>query len=185
MVAPQTNGKSRLNHAVCPCCGQRLLVRHGVALSPVLADLFDIVWRAGPRGVEPEVLAGVFYPGKSEHAARRAVAVNIFHLNTKLSETDAEVRSGQGRRQPYRMTKRKVHDHDRPMARAALVRRSRRRHQRGDGAEAAERQDAPADGARGTARADQGRLVRSSPVRADDNGARIAEGQIQAQGSEA
>jgi hypothetical protein len=94
--------------SACPCCGQRLLIRHGVALPPLLADLFDIIWRSGQRGIEPEVLAGVFYPGKPSPAARRAIAVNIFHLNAKLASTDVELRAGQGRLQPYRVRRRKA-----------------------------------------------------------------------------
>jgi hypothetical protein len=100
--APQRDS----SNANCPCCGQRLLIRHGVALPPLLADLFDIIWRSGERGITPEVLAGVFYPGKSLPAARRAIAVNIFHLNSKFAETDVELRSGQGRQQPYRIQRR-------------------------------------------------------------------------------
>ena len=93
----------------CPCCGQRLLVRHGIALSPLLADLFDIIWRSGERGVTPEVLAGVFYPGKATPAARRAIAVNVFHINTKLASTNVELRAGSGRQQePYRLQRRKA-----------------------------------------------------------------------------
>jgi hypothetical protein len=94
--------------ATCPCCGQRLLVRAGVALPPLLADLFDVIWRCGENGVAAEVLAGVFYPGKSLPAARRAIAVNIFHLNSKLAETGLELRAGSGSaRNPYRLIKRK------------------------------------------------------------------------------
>jgi len=98
----------RSTASTCPCCGQRLLIRLGVALPPLLADLFDIVWRSGDRGVAPQVLAGVFYPGKSTPAARRAVAVNIFHLNSKLASTDVELRAGQGRLEPYRVQRRKA-----------------------------------------------------------------------------
>jgi len=107
--APLTDVPARRSPvAACPCCGQRLLIRHGVALPPLLADLFDMVWRAGDRGIQPAVLAGVFYPGKSTPAARRAIAVNIFHLNSKLASTDVELRAGQGRQEPYRVQRRKA-----------------------------------------------------------------------------
>lgn len=107
--APVTEVPSRRDSvAACPCCGQRLLIRHGVALPPMLADLFDMVWRCGDGGITPAVLAEVFYPGKSTPAARRAIAVNIFHLNSKLASTDVELRSGQGRQEPYRVQRRKA-----------------------------------------------------------------------------
>ena len=79
--------------AICPHCHQRMLVRYGVRLSPLLADLFDMIERSGNRGILPDVLLGVFYPGKSTEAARRCLYQNIFHLNTRLAETDIEVRA--------------------------------------------------------------------------------------------
>jgi hypothetical protein len=79
-------------------------MRHGVPLSPRLADLFDLIERAGQRGVPCEVLADVFYPGKSANIAQRCVIANIFHLNTRLAETDIEVRAS--RYEPYRVMRR-------------------------------------------------------------------------------
>lgn len=150
----------------CPCCGQRLLKRHGVALSPGLADLFDVIWRAGPRGVEPEVLAGIFYPGKSRQAAQRCVAVNVFHLNTKLAETDFEVRAGQGRREPYRVRQRRIsrHDHAATMASPAMVRRPRPRHSQRHGTGAAVEKDSQPDDPRRRTAGDRSRVVRPSAV---------------------
>lgn len=87
----------------CPACGQRLLTRHGVELSPRLADLFDMIERSEGRGVMPEVLADVFYPGKPSTAGRRCVAVNIHFLNSRLLETDLQVRAGSGTQGPYRL----------------------------------------------------------------------------------
>jgi hypothetical protein len=84
-----------------------MLMRHGVRLSPRLADLFDVIDHAGDRGVQCEVLADVFWPGKSRQRALDCVRVNIFHLNDKLSETDYEIRAGTNNyKQPYRVQKR-------------------------------------------------------------------------------
>jgi hypothetical protein len=158
--------------AACPCCGQRLLVRHGVALSPGLADLFDIIWRVGQRGIEPEVLAGVFYPGKSRQAAHDCIKVNVFHLNTKLAETDFEVRAGSGRREPYRVMKRKRHDYTKTLSRAALVRRPQPRPAQRVRAEGAEQENPQSDDPRRPAGGGAGRIVRPSAVRADGGGPR-------------
>ena len=87
---------------VCPHCGQRMLVRHGVRLSPLLADLFDMIARS-EAGVEAEVLAGVFYPGKARAAGLRTLRVNIHHLNDRLVETDFRVHATG----PYRLQRRK------------------------------------------------------------------------------
>jgi hypothetical protein len=92
--------------AACPCCGQRLLIRYGVALSPRLADLLDVIERAGEQGIEVEVLVGIFYPGKSSRAARCCIKSNVWHLNARLAETDFEVRAGSGSHNPYRFLKR-------------------------------------------------------------------------------
>jgi hypothetical protein len=78
--------------AICPDCGQRMLVRHGVRLSPKLADIFDMVEHAGDRGVNLEVLAWCFYPDKPQTTARNAVRVSINHINDYLEETDVRIR---------------------------------------------------------------------------------------------
>ena len=44
-------------HHVCPHCGQRMLMRHGVRSPPLLADLFDMIERSATRGVLCEALA--------------------------------------------------------------------------------------------------------------------------------
>lgn len=102
--------KNKNTMAICPHCGQRMLVRHGVRLSPRLADLFDMIEHSGKRGILGEVLAWVFYPGKNAHAARRCVITNINHLNSFLEETDVRVISGghAGDVKPYRIIKRRV-----------------------------------------------------------------------------
>ena len=89
---------------VCPCCGQRLLVRHGVRLSPKLADLFDLIERSGGRGVHMDVLVNVFHPDRSMQNARQCLAVNITHLNERLVETDLQVKADRQERL-YRVVK--------------------------------------------------------------------------------
>ena len=93
---------------VCPHCGQRMLMRHGVRLPPHLADLFDMIERSRKRGILCEVLAGVFYSGKSSAAARQCVAVNISRLNDFLEQTDVRIaRGSRGRTvEPYRVVRR-------------------------------------------------------------------------------
>jgi hypothetical protein len=94
----------RRQQSVCPCCGQRVLIRHGVRLSPRLADLFDMIERSGANGVASDVLIGVFYPDRALAAARACLKSNISHLNAVLAETEFEVRAG--RYQPYRVKRR-------------------------------------------------------------------------------
>lgn len=97
----------RREQAICKCCGQRLLVRHSVQLSPLLADLFDMVERFGSHGISCETLARMFYSGKSDRDGRNCIHVNILHLNAKLAETDIEVRApGYKRDSTYRIIKR-------------------------------------------------------------------------------
>jgi hypothetical protein len=78
--------------AVCPHCGQRMLLRFGVRLSPHLADIFDMIERAGDRGVRIESIVGALYAGKPTAAARQAVKTNIIHINERLEETDKRIR---------------------------------------------------------------------------------------------
>jgi hypothetical protein len=96
----------RREQAICKCCGQRLLIRHGVQLSPLLADLLDMVERC-KDGIACETLAGIFYPGKSDFDGRNCIHANVVHLNAKLAETDIEVRApGYKRDSAYRIIKR-------------------------------------------------------------------------------
>lgn len=91
----------------CPCCGQRMLIRHGVRFPPYLANMFDMIEHSGARGVTSEVLMSVFYPGRSEADARNCVKANIWHMNDRLASTDVRVRLGD-KLAPYRVVKIRV-----------------------------------------------------------------------------
>lgn len=97
----------RREQGICKCCGQRLLTRHGVRLSPILADLFDMIERT-KAGITSETLAGIFYPNKSDKDGRNCVHVNMAHLNNKLAETNIEIRATRSKRdEPYRIIRRR------------------------------------------------------------------------------
>jgi hypothetical protein len=87
--------------ATCPTCGQRMLIRHGVRLSPMYADVYDMVERSGDRGVKGEVLGGVFYPDAPHTTQLNRIRSIVYHINIKLAETDYEVRAASN--QPYRV----------------------------------------------------------------------------------
>ena len=87
----------------CPHCGQRMLMRHGVRLPPRCADLFDMIEHSGKRGVTREVLAWVFYPGKSKRDAERLVSVHINHINSFLESGDVRIKLSCRRFEPYRV----------------------------------------------------------------------------------
>jgi hypothetical protein len=82
---------SRREQPICPHCGQRMLVRHGVRLSPLLADLFDIIARSGESGIAASVLADIFYPGKPTDGARNCIRQNVRWINERLVETDVSI----------------------------------------------------------------------------------------------
>ena len=82
-------------------CGQRMLMRHGVRLSPRCADLLDMIEHSGTRGVPEEILVSVFYPDKSTRDAKNCVKVNVSHINNYLQSTD--VRVVKNRDEPYRV----------------------------------------------------------------------------------
>ena len=92
-----TSGSPRSSD-VCPHCGQRMLIRHGVHLSPRLADIFDIIEHSGDRGVTEEVLSSIFYSGKSSREAYNCIRVNISHINSHFASTDYKVEREFGRR---------------------------------------------------------------------------------------
>jgi hypothetical protein len=80
-----------------------MLMRHGVLLSPVLADIFDLIERR-KEGIAPETLTWVLY-GVSNRTTQRRLAANIWLLNSRLSATDYSVRAE--RHRAYRLRKRR------------------------------------------------------------------------------
>ncbi len=85
----------------CPCCHQRVLLRHGVRLSPKQADIFDAI-NARRDGIEPEVLCWMFWGDKPKREAQRVLYVTIHQINDMLGSTGIKVASG-GRGLPYRV----------------------------------------------------------------------------------
>jgi hypothetical protein len=83
---------------VCPTCGQRVLIRHGVELSPHKAAVLDLIEDASRHrgGIELATLAWVLYPGVSEKHARDRVKVHVNQLNGLLAATDFKVISSFG-----------------------------------------------------------------------------------------
>ena len=73
----------------CPHCGQRMLARHGVQLSPREADLFDLVEGAtrGRGGIDINVLGWTWAGDKPTPNQRNLVKTTICHINDKLAGT--------------------------------------------------------------------------------------------------
>jgi hypothetical protein len=94
-----------MTDARCPQCGQRMLTRVGMQLSPRQADIFDLITNSGDRGLEQEVLADVLSPGKPRYGAMRLVAVHVNNINPILEETNFAVRKHGGKFGRYRLAK--------------------------------------------------------------------------------
>ena len=73
--------------AVCPACGQPIMIRRGVRLGRVPLALFDMIERR-PDGVAAEELARLLYPGAATPIAVRVVRSHINQINDRLAETD-------------------------------------------------------------------------------------------------
>jgi hypothetical protein len=91
----------------CPLCKHRL-IRHGVRLPPLDAEIFDRIERAGQHGVHREVLAGKFFPDRSQGAAAKCLSVHINRINAFLEPTDVCVRMVPRPLGPYRVMRREV-----------------------------------------------------------------------------
>lgn len=88
--------------ACCPSCGQRLLVRLGVPLSPIKADLFDMVRNVtiGRGFVALDSLGWVLFSNKAKGnktAASKLAASHICQLNEKLAGTDFRIENKGGK----------------------------------------------------------------------------------------
>src|SRR5262249_7172962 len=76
----------------CPHCGQRLLMRYGVGLSPRQADIFDMIERAiAGGGIEMDVLADLMTPGMATNKPRNQIRVHVHQINNKLEEPDYRI----------------------------------------------------------------------------------------------
>lgn len=88
----------------CPHCGQRMLVRHGVQLSPKLADIFDAIERCGKFGISKEELGVMFYGALKSREAAKTLAVNIHYINERFGWMESPIRiKSMGHGEPYRM----------------------------------------------------------------------------------
>jgi hypothetical protein len=85
----------------CECCGQPIVTRLGVRLTPLKADLFDLVEKSGKAGISAEALAErVLAP---HQRSRNTVNQHIYQINDLLGSTDYELRAGQGGGRVYRL----------------------------------------------------------------------------------
>lgn len=91
--------KTDIDPCTCPQCGQRVIVRHGVALSPKKLDMFDMIERATPArgGISIDTLAEIFYSDKSAKDGRNAVKVTVNQINDLFASTDITIRFLDGR----------------------------------------------------------------------------------------
>jgi len=88
-------GTTRPASGICPYCRQRMLIRHGVRLSPRQADLFDIIERVSQAGgrISIEALVDIFYPAKPTCKAKATIKVTINHINGMLEQTGVIIKS--------------------------------------------------------------------------------------------
>ena len=99
-----SSDRSNLAVAECPHCGQRVLTRHGVELSPKLADIFDSVWVAGSGGLSKEELATMYFGSSNRTDGKRAAAVAISNINERFEWMESPIRiRSMGYGEPYRV----------------------------------------------------------------------------------
>jgi hypothetical protein len=74
-------------------------LRHGVKLSPQLADIFDECH----ADMTLDRLCLIFYSDKPRHAAANCIKVQVHQINGLLKETDWAIRSNGKRPPTYRV----------------------------------------------------------------------------------
>lgn len=86
----------------CECCGQELRERLGVRLTPLKADLFDLVEKSGKAGISAEALFERIL--RPRGAGENTLKQHVFQINDMLQSTDFEISSVRGRGgEPYRL----------------------------------------------------------------------------------
>jgi DNA-binding SARP family transcriptional activator len=79
----------------CPHCGQPLLIRYGVKLTPKKAELMDLIERRA-AGVAIGTLAETLYPGAPANRAYERVKTTVCQINDLLAATDYRIVSRAG-----------------------------------------------------------------------------------------
>ena len=74
----------------CPHCGQPLLIRYGVKLTPKKAELLDLVERRA-AGVAIGALAETLYAGVSTKRAHDRIKTQVCQINDLLAATDYRI----------------------------------------------------------------------------------------------
>lgn len=74
----------------CPHCGQPLLVRYGVKLTPKKAELLDAIERRA-AGVALGTLAETLYAGAPTKRAHGRVKTQVCQINDLLAATDYRI----------------------------------------------------------------------------------------------
>jgi hypothetical protein len=84
--------------SICPTCGQRVLIRHGVRLTAKPAAIFDLIEDASRRGggIEITTLAWLLYPGIAKETAHQRIKVHVCKLNDLLAATEFKILSARG-----------------------------------------------------------------------------------------
>ncbi len=102
-------GGSIPSPGTCPHCGQRMLTRLGVQLSPRQADLFDLIENATPRGGEPIDVLGWVWAGTERTVLQRAylIKATIYGINERLAGTDYRIVGDGHRPVTYKLIKRR------------------------------------------------------------------------------
>lgn len=108
-------GGSIPSPGTCPHCGQRMLTRLGVQLSPRQADLFDLIYRSSGGGGSPgwggvgmEVL-GWTWAGAEKSKLNQAylIKATIYGINERLASTDYRIVGDGHRPVAYRLIQRR------------------------------------------------------------------------------
>lgn len=88
---------------VCPHCGQRMMMRFGVRLTPKKADIFDMLLSRSRAGgyLECDTLGWTFFPGQSKKRAGQTVRSHMSQLRDLFVSTDIKITYGHS---GYRIT---------------------------------------------------------------------------------
>jgi hypothetical protein len=91
----------------CPHCGQTLPeVRFGVRLSPLKARIIDAVKRAGPDGIDADVLFWLIF---SERRVKRlTLKSHVYQINDLLAATEYRIDAVRGGGRRFRLVHRKM-----------------------------------------------------------------------------
>jgi hypothetical protein len=94
-------------HEQCPHCHQPInKVRLGVPLTPLKAAIFDAIRRAGPDGIDTDILFWLVFGERERPVSRQTLKSHVWQINDAIADTGFRIKGNVGVDHRFTLVKR-------------------------------------------------------------------------------